>query len=38
MAPVDAFVALAAGRSAFRVTDLLALARLLAAISDGQEV
>ena len=38
VAPTDPFVALAAGRSAFRVTDLLALARLLATMADGQAV
>ncbi len=38
LAPVDPFVRLAAGRSAFRVTDLLELARLLAALAQGPEV
>jgi hypothetical protein len=32
--PVDPFVTLAAGRSAFRVTDLLALARLLGTMGE----
>ena len=38
LAPVDPFVRLSAGRSAFRVTDLLELARLLAALTQSQEV
>lgn len=33
--PGDPFVAMAAGRSAFRVTDLLALASLLEALAEG---
>jgi hypothetical protein len=37
MAPADPFVILAAGRSAFRVTDLLELARLLASLARAQE-
>jgi Family of unknown function (DUF5372) len=37
VAPVDPFVTVAAGRSVFRLSDLLELARLLAALS-GQAV
>jgi hypothetical protein len=38
LAPVDPFVSLSAGRSAFRVIDLLELARLLASLAEGHEV
>ena len=38
LAPPDPFVSLSAGRSAFRVTDLLELSRLLACLVKGQEV
>jgi uncharacterized protein DUF5372 len=38
LAPVDPFVSLSAGRSTFRVSDLLELARLLASLAEGQEV
>ena len=38
VAPVDAFVSLAVGRSAFRLADLLELTRLLASLSAGGEV
>jgi hypothetical protein len=38
LAPVGPFVSLSAGRSAFRVSDLLELARLLASLAEGQEV
>jgi hypothetical protein len=37
LAPVDPFVSLAAGRSAFRVTDLLELSRLVAFLADELE-
>ena len=37
LAFTDPFVSLAAGRSAFRVTDLLELARLIAFLSGGLE-
>ena len=36
-APEDPFVSLAAGRSAFRVTDLLELSRLVASLSEAHE-
>jgi hypothetical protein len=35
LAALDPFVALAAGRSLFRVADLLALARLCAQVAGG---
>jgi len=38
IAAEDPFVSLAAGRSAFRVTDLLELSRLLACLGGRQEV
>jgi hypothetical protein len=38
LAPPDPFVRLSAGRSAFRVADLLELSRLLACLVKGQEV
>jgi hypothetical protein len=38
LGPEDPFVSLSAGRSAFRVTDLVELSRLLAALTQGQEV
>ena len=37
VAPVDPFVSLAAGRAAFRVTDLLELSRLLVSLARAQE-
>ena len=37
LAYLDPFVSLAAGRSAFRVTDLLELARLIAFLSEEIE-
>jgi hypothetical protein len=37
VAPEDPFVSLAAGRSAFRVTDLLELSRLLASLPVAHE-
>jgi hypothetical protein len=37
MAPADPFVSLAAGRSVFRVADLLELARLLASLARARE-
>lgn len=37
LAQIDPFVSLSAGRSAFRVTDLLELTRLLASMSQPQE-
>ena len=37
LAPVDPFVSLAGGRSAFRVVDLLELARLLAFLAGELE-
>ncbi len=38
LAPVDPFVSLSAGRAAFRVTDLVELARLLALLIEAPEV
>ena len=37
LAPVDPFVSVSAGRSAFRVSDLLELSRLLATLSREEE-
>jgi hypothetical protein len=37
LAPVDPFVKLAAGRSAFRMTDLLELVRLVACLTKALE-
>ena len=38
LAKIDPFVAISANRSFFRVSDLLELARLLAIVTDQQEM
>ena len=38
LVPVDPFVGLSAGRAAFRVTDLVELAHLLASLTEAAEV
>lgn len=38
LAPIDPFVSLAAGRAAFRVSDLLELSRLLASLAHTPKV
>lgn len=38
LAPVDPFVGLSAGRAAFRVSDLVELAHVLASLTEASEV